>query len=170
MKADPQLTLCAYKKCSCGKVDAKRVPPTNQSFIAPRYREIWVSPISLQCVSYTTTLQCYWWCHWPVTHKSSCSHSNHSTFWIFTVTQISQNLVNCNKLCENVLLNKTLVSVSQGSAVMRLRCGVVDLIFTAEFAGERLLKTGQHLAKLWPTAEILVFLFLLTHFHSKIYL
>jgi len=37
---------------------------------------------------------------WLVTQTYSCLHSSQKrTLWIFTVTKLSQNVLNCNKLC-----------------------------------------------------------------------
>jgi len=41
----------------------------------------------------------HWLCCWSVVQTSSCLYlSQRRTFWIFTVTRVSQNVVNCSKL------------------------------------------------------------------------
>ena len=48
------------------------------------------------CVSSSGTER-YWRRHWSVAQTSPCLYSSQRrTFWIFTVTQISQNIINCN--------------------------------------------------------------------------
>ena len=79
------------------------------------------------------------WCR-----LSPCLHLSHrKTFWIFTMTQISQNVVNCNKrLSQNSLLYKTLpqdsyqfpdIYLSQGSVAKHLRYGGLVNVFYCMF-------------------------------------
>jgi len=66
------------------------------------------------CVGWSGTER-YWQCHyWPLAQTSLCPDSSQCqcvTFWVLTVTQISQKVVSCNKLIViNLLLNKKFVS------------------------------------------------------------
>ena len=99
-------------------------------------------------------------------HRSPCLHSKQNmTFRIVIVTQISQNVINCNKLSYKFIVNTFVLDfrqfsdiyVSQGSVATRLRCGRLcnDLFvtgFIGQSDGKRILKIGQHLTKLWTRA------------------
>jgi len=46
-----------------------------------------------------------------VTQIFPCLHSSHwRTIWLFVVRYISQNVIDCNKLSKNLLLNEIFVS------------------------------------------------------------
>ena len=62
-----------------------------------------------------------------------------------------------NSLLHSLLKNSDFLNtdISQGSVATRLWCGE---IFTAESNGERILKIGQYLVKLWARVRCLVFL------------
>ena len=67
----------------------------------------WFAAASDWCVTWSETER-YWQCRRPVAQTSPCLHSSYKrTFWIFTVTWITQNIINCNKLSQYLLLNKT---------------------------------------------------------------
>ena len=53
-----------------------------------------------------------------------------------------------------IIITPSLIYVSQGSVATRIRCGVFfndhfHYIFTVKSDGERILKIGQQMAKLW---------------------
>ena len=58
----------------------------------------WFEAASDWCVSWNETER-NWRLHRPVAQSSPCLHSSHKrTFWIFIVTYVMQNIINCNKL------------------------------------------------------------------------
>ena len=86
----------------------------------------WFDAASDWCVGWSGTER-YWRCHWLAVQASSCLPSSHRrTFWILTVTQISQNVQIKFKFIVKTFLSYYHqfpdIYVSRGNVAMRLRC------------------------------------------------